>query len=706
MNKIFLTPLLLVLLSNAFSQNYRAVFAWEMGPRIDEANSYYEKQKATYNKRMLSEEDGWVVRFDASESKVPYRDRLYTWTIEGVGPLANYKKTFSSLQPKLFAQKLLNPTGISRTVAVSYVQLDKNKNTKKAPGGPNDDQVVVPVHPNPSALITDRFPKIGEYNITLTISPVKIQKGTTNYVYKETIKLKNIIIACIGDSFNSGEGNPDKVYDADIPCSTTAFNLAIQGMEAGLGAFLSSEIPYYSQIKNYITSKNNGSFFPSVSSPNIWHEPRAHRSLLSGPSRAARLVEFMDPHSAVTFITFATSGAMIERGLISPQYSWQPAGQLDQLKQLLNGKKIDFLLMSIGINDVALTEILADAVLRDFTRQKAADVKRLMDDLRLRYDGLQSFLTNRLNVSKTIITTYPAPIFTITAFSGISLVEKPSRFPFSNPSGHIITDVEAPILTEVANYLNGMITLAAQKNGWLLANPSDAFRGHGYSSETPYEPNARSTPSYYVRLSESCNNQADYKGMVHPNALGHEVYAEELSSVMKPFVAPAPPQLAPRPRTVRVTITSITRLHKNSYRGIGERFNTELNYPVPLPANYDQSGVQLHVELGHLKKDTVMAALNGTVALNGFSIDMTVTQDESRANMYLTFKDRSTDANLLGIYYDLLYLWNQSYGNVSTKTGKSKISYSTYDDGTETDIELFEIAYRFELVKDDNPVIR
>lgn len=329
-----------------------------------------------------------------------------------------------------------------------------------------------------------------------------------------------------------------------------------------------------------------------------------------------------------------------------------------------------------------------------------------MYDLRLRYDGLKSFLTDRLNIDKTIITTYPAPIFTITAFSGISIVEKPSRFPFSNPSGHIITDVEAPILTEVANYLNGMITLAAQKNGWLLANPSDAFKGHGYSSETPYEPNARSKPSYYVRLTESCNNQADYKGMVHPNALGHEAYASELSRVMKPFVAPAPPQLAPRPRTVRVTITSITRLHKNSYRGVGERFNTELNYPVPLPPHYDQSGVQLHIEFNHLRKDTVMAALNGTVALNGVSFDMTVTQDNSHVNMYLTFKDRSSEANLLGIYYDELYLWNQSYGNVSTKTGKSIITYPTYDDGTETNIELFEIAYKFELVKDDNPVIR
>jgi hypothetical protein len=101
-----------------------------------------------------------------------------------------------------------------------------------------------------------------------------------------------------------------------------------------------------------------------------------------------------------------------------------------------------------------------------------------------------------------------------------------------------------------------------------------------------------------------------------------------------------------------------------------------------------------------------MAALNGTVPLNGFSFDMTVTQEDSQVDMYLTFKDRSPEANLLGIYYDELFLWNQSYGNVSTKMGKSRISYPTYDDGTETDIELFEIAYKFELVKDDNPVIR
>lgn len=370
---MLLTPLLLVFFSNAFPQNYRAAFVWEMGPRIDEANKYYERPKASYNKRMLSEEDGWIVRFDASQSKVPYSAALYTWTIEGLGPLSNLKKTFSSQQPRLYAQKLLNPTGISRNVAVSYVQLDKGKNNKMATGGPHGDPVIVPVHPNPSPLIMDRLPKIGEYQITLTISPAKVQKGATNYVYKEKIKLKNIIIACIGDSFNSGEGNPDNVFfNSDIPCSTNAFNLALQGLEAGLDAFLGDKIPYYSQIKNYIDSKNNGGVFPTVSSPNIWYEPRAHRSLLSGPSRAASLIEIMDPHSAVTFITFATSGAMIERGLIRPQYSWQPTGQLDQLKNLLGGKKIDFLLMSIGINDVALTEVLADAVKRGFYSTKSS----------------------------------------------------------------------------------------------------------------------------------------------------------------------------------------------------------------------------------------------------------------------------------------------------------------------------------------------
>lgn len=683
----------LLLFQFTFSQNDHAGFTWEMGQRLDEAYRYYNRQTASYNPRMLNEADGWIVRFDARSITVPYAPATYTWLIEGLGDLSFYKKTYTSDLPRLSAERLLNPDNTTARMI--------------APGlSTNHPDSIEPQHPNPSSLLGDRLPRIGSYRITLTINRQNPQKKDTPFVYKETIKLKNIIIACIGDSFNSGEGNPDDAtYHSSIPCSTNAYNTALSLLSAGLDLFLGKEIPYYTQVKNYLDNKNITSV-PTVSSPNIWYEPRAHRSLLSGPARAARYIEDLDPQSAVTFIDFATSGAMIEKGLIKAQYSWQPEGQLDQLKHVMGEKKIDFLLMSIGINDVALTEILADAIKTDFTRTKVAAVKRLIDDLRVRYDGLKAFLADRLKVDKTILTTYPAPIFTITGFAGTTRVEKPSRFPFHNGTGHEITDAEAPNLDEVGQYLNGIIRLAAQKNGWLLSDPSDAFLGHGYSSESPYELNARSVPSYYVRLNESCKNQGDYRGMVHPNVLGHEAYATVLSAVMQRFVKPPIPELAPRPRTVRITITSIKRLQHNSYRGIGERFNTPLNYPIPVPPDYDQFGVRIHTEFNSLRKDTVIAYLSSTLALNGFSFDLTVSAHNSHVNMYLTFNDRSPQANLLGIYYEELYPWLQSDGGIYTKTGRSIIPYPTYEDGTETDIELFEISYKFELIKDDNPITR
>ena len=40
----------------------------------------------------------------------------------------------------------------------------------------------------------------------------------------------------------------------------------------------------------------------------------------------------VDPHSAVTFIDFASTGATIERGLLKPQRQWQKEGQLEELR--------------------------------------------------------------------------------------------------------------------------------------------------------------------------------------------------------------------------------------------------------------------------------------------------------------------------------------------------------------------------------------
>jgi hypothetical protein len=82
----------------AQTSNY-AKFNWIMGPRFEEANNYYSMQTHSYDKRILNETDGWVVKLDATESKQPFSNPVYTWLIEGLGNLSGYKKTYSANVP-------------------------------------------------------------------------------------------------------------------------------------------------------------------------------------------------------------------------------------------------------------------------------------------------------------------------------------------------------------------------------------------------------------------------------------------------------------------------------------------------------------------------------------------------------------------------------------------------------------------------------
>jgi len=50
----------------------------------------------------------------------------------------------------------------------------------------------------------------------------------------------------------------------------------------------------------------------------VWQDQRCDRSGYSGPAQAALALEAADPHTSVTFISFACSGASLN----TPQYAW------------------------------------------------------------------------------------------------------------------------------------------------------------------------------------------------------------------------------------------------------------------------------------------------------------------------------------------------------------------------------------------------
>lgn len=124
----------------------------------------------------------------------------------------------------------------------------------------------------------------------------------------ETITPKDLLVVSVGDSVASGEGNPDTV-EADAL------------------------------------------WVPK------WQNEQCHRTSLAGPAQAALRMERRDPHTSVTFVHLACSGASITKGLVGDYEGQDPKKgtmlkpQLDQMRDLVGNRPVDALTVSIGAND-------------------------------------------------------------------------------------------------------------------------------------------------------------------------------------------------------------------------------------------------------------------------------------------------------------------------------------------------------------------
>ena len=156
-----------------------------------------------------------------------------------------------------------------------------------------------------------------------------------------TIALKDELIVALGDSYISGEGNPD------VPA---AFHPLRQGR-----AF--SDATWAAAIKGDTRSDpSDGDVTPA-----IWWDQRCHRSLLSWPVLASLAHAGRDPHRAVTLVHLGCSGAETGDVFRHGQHDL-PGGksdqdsQLDTLDALLKRtgappRPIDTMFLSIGGND-------------------------------------------------------------------------------------------------------------------------------------------------------------------------------------------------------------------------------------------------------------------------------------------------------------------------------------------------------------------
>ncbi|CAN5800299.1 hypothetical protein BH18ACT2_BH18ACT2_19920 [soil metagenome] len=301
--------------------------------------------------------------------------------------------------------------------------------------------------------------------------------------------------------------------------------------------------------------------------PARWQEPRAYRSYQSGPARAAYLLESESETHAdrVTFLSFARSGATIGAGLLGPRTDddepvdgWVGnIGEIQEVANTVGDRPIDVLHISIGGNDVGFSAALRDLVAGDFptgvlatpwalvfqadndddARGNVVDkAEEGLDELRGLFEPDRSGFpalaaaVAELRPRQVYINEYPIVLFERMDAAG-NPIDGGGCGIFSGPDLDLSRDDWLEI-KKLGTTLNQLIRDVAAANGWILIDGiEEAFAGHGYcATPDPRRPGGATDRrgSYFVSAEQSCRDQGDFEGTMHPNEHGHEMYAERI----------------------------------------------------------------------------------------------------------------------------------------------------------------------------------
>jgi hypothetical protein len=270
-------------------------------------------------------------------------------------------------------------------------------------------------------------------------------------VAEEAVKVTDLFIVGLGDSFGSGEGNPDVPVRLS-PERTAEYGLrtkevALDGYPARVGAW----------------EKIGDTKFIAENAK--WLDQACHRSLYSHQLRAALQLAVEDPHRAVTYAGVACSGAETTFGLFLRYKGneWVPnppeLSQISAIAEAMCGAKearaneypeayhmnnsvpelkgglvlrkceqgearpIDLIFLSIGGNDIGFSRLVANAVLADESSLRSlggwfgqvygfAQAQKQLEALDDRYKALNRAFHNILHLpwpqaDRVIMTGYP-----------------------------------------------------------------------------------------------------------------------------------------------------------------------------------------------------------------------------------------------------------------------------------------------------------
>jgi hypothetical protein len=331
--------------------------------------------------------------------------------------------------------------------------------------------------------------------------------------------LRDVVIVAFGDSYVSGEGNPER---------------------------------------HRIVDPDHDLYIPAG-----WSDRQCHRSKASWAMRAAQAFEA--PSTTVTFLNYACSGGKVENVLSGSYRGIDPVrgdvrlpAQMTAARSALGSplsaatRPLHAVLMAVGVNDARFSSVLLDCaainsgihllpVFDDPCNRvgPTRTVQNLVAGLSKSYDRLEVGLSANLRGGAVRFVEYPSRVMTNESdrHGGCGIFEG-------------INSDEAHWITDRGDELNARMAASAAFHGWTyVGGVRDAFRRHGYCAD--------GDRTWFRSFSGSRKLQGNRFGTAHPLWAGHAAIGRLVARTIPPETPAVPARADLRIEFTRVRVDDI-----------------------------------------------------------------------------------------------------------------------------------------------------
>ncbi|MCL4713088.1 MAG: hypothetical protein KJZ73_17750 [Pseudorhodoplanes sp.] len=275
-----------------------------------------------------------------------------------------------------------------------------------------------------------------KHGVATTVAvDVGLPDGTAQRL-TETVAVRDLLIAGMGDSIAAGEGNPDRpiVLDDEGFC----FRRFLSGATSEY--FRPGRAGFKGNRACDVTTAGAGNSAADWQTLNArWMNAECHRTLYGYQLRAALALAVEQTHVAVTFLPLACSGSTIEAGFLNSLRAREcpPTGdclsstvpQITQLRDALTRAKrrqqdrtLDLVLLTIGANDIWFAGLVGDVIIEPGTERtlfekggmivNVAEARKLLEnEFPRNFARLRNALKPHLDgdLSRVVYVTYGSP---------------------------------------------------------------------------------------------------------------------------------------------------------------------------------------------------------------------------------------------------------------------------------------------------------